>query len=72
MNFTVSFANPFTLTAYTGTALAIGWAIGAHWGNALTALWALITAAVLFYLHDVAIAIVFAMAVAKASSSNRA
>jgi hypothetical protein len=36
MNFTVRFANPFIMTAYTGVALAIGWAVGAHWGHTTT------------------------------------
>lgn len=71
MNFTVSFANPFMMTAYTGAALAIGCAIGAHWGHSMTAVWMMIAAAILLYLHDVAIGIVLAMAVAKASSSKR-
>ena len=71
MNFTVSFANPFTLTAYTGTALAIGWAIGTHWGHSATAVWMMIAAAILLYLHDVVIGIVLAMAIAKACSSGR-
>ena len=72
MNFTVRFANPFIMTAYTGAALAIGWAAGAHWGHTTTAVWALIGAAILLYLHDVAIGIVLAMAIARASSSGRA
>lgn len=72
MNFTVSFANPFMMTVYTGATLAIGCAIGAHWGHSTTAVWMMIAAAVLLYLHDVAIGIVLAMAVAKASSSSRA
>lgn len=71
MQFTVSFANPFMMTAYTGAALAIGWAIGAHWGHTMTAVWMMIVAAVLMYLHDVAIGIVLAMAIARATSSSR-
>jgi hypothetical protein len=71
MKFTVSFANPFTVTAYTATALAIGWAIGAHWGHTATAVWMLFAAAILLYLHDVVIAVVLAMAIARASSSDR-
>lgn len=71
MNFTVSFANPFMMTAYTGAALAIGWAIGAHWGHNMTAVWMMIAAAILLYLHDVAIGIVLAMAVARASRPGR-
>ncbi len=71
MNFTVSFANPFMMTAYTGAALAIGWAIGAHWGHSMTAVWMMIAAAILFYLHDVAIGLVLAMAFARASRSGR-
>lgn len=71
MQFTVSFANPFIMTAYTGAALAIGWAVGAHWGHTMTAVWMMIAAAILLYLHDVAIGIVLAMAIAKASFSNR-
>jgi len=71
MEFKVRFANPFIMSAYTGAALAIGWAIGAHWGNAMTAVWALIAAASLMYAHDVAIGIVLAMAIVKACSSSR-
>jgi hypothetical protein len=70
MRFTVSFANPFIMTAYTGAALAIGWAAGAHWDHTTTAVWMLTASAILLYLHDVAIGIVLAMAIAKAASSN--
>ena len=70
MQFTLSFANPFLMTAYTRAALAIGWAIGAHWGHTATAFWMVIAAAVLFYLHDVAIGLVLAMAIARAWSSD--
>ncbi len=71
MNFTVSFANPFMMTAYTGAALAIGCAIGAHWGHNMIAVWMMIAAAILLYLHDVAIGIVLTMAFARASRSGR-
>lgn len=71
MKTTVSFANPFTMTAWTGAILAVGWAIGARWGHTITAAWMLFLAAILLYLHDVVIALMLAMAVTKASSSNR-
>ncbi len=71
MKVTVSFANPFTVTAYTGTALAIGWTIGAHWGHTTTAVWMSLIAAIFLYLHDVAIALLVAVAIARASSSSR-
>lgn len=70
MEFTVHFANPFIMTAYTA-ALTVGWAIGAHWSHTTSAIWMMIAAAILLYLHDVAIGIVLAMAIAKAASSNR-
>jgi hypothetical protein len=71
MDFTVRFANPFIMTTYTGVALAIGWAVGVHWGHTTTASLTLIAAAILLYLHDVAIGIVLAMAIGRASSSGR-
>jgi hypothetical protein len=43
------------MTAYISAALAVGWAVGAYWGHTTTAFWMVIAAAVLFYLHDVAI-----------------
>jgi hypothetical protein len=70
MKFTVHFANPFIMTAYIGAALAVGWAIGSHWGHTTTAFLSLIAAAALFYLHDVAIGIVLAMAIARAWHSD--
>lgn len=72
MNFSVSFANPFIMTAYTGAALAIGWAVGIHWGHHAPAAWILIAAAILLYLHDVAIGIVLLIAIARASLSKQA
>ena len=71
MKFTVSLSNPFTVTAYTGCALTIGWAIGAHWGHAITAIWMLFAAVVFLYLHDVVFAVLVAMAIAKTCSSGR-
>ncbi len=69
MKFTVSLSNPFTVTAYTGCALTIGWAIGAHWGHAITAVWMLFAAVIFLYLHDVVFAVLVAMAIAKTCSS---
>jgi hypothetical protein len=71
MKFTVSLSNPFAVTAYTGCCLTIGWAIGAHWGHAITAVWMLFAAVVFLYLHDVVFAVLVAMAIARGTSSNR-
>ena len=71
MKFTVSLSNPFAVTAYTGCALTIGWAIGAHWDHAITSVWMLFAAVVFLYLHDVVFALLVAMAIARATSSNQ-
>lgn len=71
MKFTVSLSSPFLVTAYTGCTLAIGWAIGTHWGHTTTAVWMLFSAVVFLYLHDVVFAVLVAMAIARATSSNR-
>lgn len=71
MKFTLSLSNPFAVTAYTGCALTIGWAIGVHWGHTLPAVWMLFAAVVFLYMHDVVFAVLVAMAIARATTSNR-
>jgi len=71
MNVTVRLANPFLVTIYTVTLLMIGFAIGAHYGHTLTAGWMLFFATIFLLLHDVAIAVVLAIAATKVASSGR-
>ena len=71
MNFKLSFSNPIAAAAFTGSALVIGWAIGAHWGRTTNAVWMLFIAGIFLYLHDMAIAVLLAMSIAKAMSSSR-
>lgn len=71
MKFSVSLSNPFAVTAYTGCALSVGWAIGIHWSHSTTAISMLFVAVFFLYLHDVVFAVLVAMAIARATSSNQ-
>lgn len=71
MKFTVTLSNPLPVAAYTGTAVAAGWAIGAHWGLTTTAAWMLFIAAAFLYLHVGAFVVMAAIAVSRTSSSKR-
>jgi DNA-directed RNA polymerase alpha subunit len=71
MNVTVSFANPFPIAIYTVSLLLIGFAIGSHYGHSLAAGWMLLIATILLLVHDVAIAILLAIAAAKVVSFGR-
>ena len=67
----VSFANPFPIAIYTVSLLLIGFAIGSHYGHSLAAGWMLLIATILLLVHDVAIAILLAIAAAKVVSFGR-
>ena len=71
MKVTVSFGNPFTVTAYTVSLLMIGWAIGARFGHTLLSGWMVFLATILLLLHDAAFAILLAMAAIKAFSPEK-
>lgn len=71
MKFTVSLSTPLVFMAYTGCALTAGWAIGAQWGHTITAFWMWFAAVIFLYVHDVAFAVLVAMAITKAKSSDR-
>lgn len=70
MKVTVSFGNPLAVTVHTVALLMIGWAIGAHWGHTLSSGWAIFLATIFLFLHDAGIALLFAIAAAKVSSSG--
>ena len=71
MRVTVSFGNPFAALVYTVTLLMIGWAIGAHWGHTISSAWMVFFATIFLLLHDVAIAILFAIAASKIASYGK-
>ena len=71
MKVTVSFANPFPIAIYTVSLLLIGFVIGSSYGHTLDAGWMLLIAAILVLAHDVAIAVLLAMAAARVASSGR-
>ena len=71
MKVTVSFANPFLVAIYTVSLLLIGFAIGSYYGHTLAAGWTLLIATILLLAHDVAIAVLLAMAAARVASSDR-
>jgi hypothetical protein len=68
---TVRFGNPFLMTIYTASMLALGWAIGSHWSSTLTSAWMLFFATVLLFLHDACIAVLSTIAATKIASSGK-
>jgi hypothetical protein len=68
---TVRFGNPFLMTIYTASMLAIGWAIGSHWGSTLTSAWMLFFATIFLFLHDACVAVLSAIAATKVASSGK-
>jgi hypothetical protein len=68
---TVSFGNPFLVMIYTTSMLAIGWAIGSHWGGTLTSAWMLFLATMFLFLHDACVAVLLAVAATKVASYGK-
>lgn len=71
MKATISFGNPFLMMTYTASVLAIGWAIGSHWGHSLTSRWMLVIATIILFLHDAATVVLFAIVATKLASSGK-
>ena len=71
MKVTVRFGNPFLMTIHTASMLAIGWAIGSHWGSTPTSAWMLFFATILLFLHDACIAVLSAIAATIVASSGK-
>jgi hypothetical protein len=65
------FGNPFLMTIYTASMVAIGWAIGSHWGSTLTSARMLFFATIFLFLHDACIAVLSAIAATKVASSGK-
>lgn len=62
MNITVRFGNPFAAAVHTGVLLMIGWAIGSHWGHAISSVFVLVAATIAMVLHDVVLALLVMLA----------
>jgi Bacterial RNA polymerase, alpha chain C terminal domain len=68
---TIRFGNPFLVLTYTVSMLAIGWAIGSHWGSTLAAGWMLLFAAVCIVIHDSVVFCLLVIAATRVATSGK-